>query len=133
MNGFIIVLPQGALSSIQRAEAISRELYCITTPRAIQEPYQYEGKVFGIVIHPDGVQAALQVSTDYVIPVHPLATLERLVSLFAELTDEERLNLQAYIFANASFPFGNIIPASVLVRNYEEMQALGFFPEDPDV
>jgi len=128
MHGYIIVLPIDTLTSAQRAEAITRELYCITTPRAIQEPYQHDGKVFGIVTHPDGVQAALQVDTAYTIPVHPLATLERLVSLFPELSEAERLNLQAYIFANQSFPFGNIIPSTTTVRTFEEMEGLGWFP-----
>ena len=128
MNGYIIVLPQGVLSSKERAEAITRELYCITTPRAIQEPYQQDGKVFGIVMHPDGVQAALQVDTAYTIPAPPLATLERLVSLFPELSDAERMNLQAYIFANQAFPFGNIVPSTTTVRTFEEMEGLGWFP-----
>ena len=128
--GYIIVLPQGVLSSKERAEAITRELYCITTPRAVQEPYQQDGTVFGLVAHPDGIQYAMQVDTDYVIPVHPLATLERLVALFPELTDTERMNLQAYIFANHSFPFGNIVPSTTTVRTFEEMEALGWFPND---
>jgi len=130
MQGYIIVLPIDTLGSEQRAQAITRELYCITTPRAIQEPYQHDGKVFGIVTHPDGVQAALQVDTAYTIPVHPLATLERLVSLFPELSEAERLNLQAYIFANQSFPFGNIVPSTTTVRTFEEMEGLGWFPND---
>lgn len=130
MNGYIIVLPEGVLTSKERAEAITRELYCITTPRAVQEPYQHDGKVFGLVAHPDGIQYAMQVDTDYIIPVHPLATLERLVALFPELTHEERSNLQAYIFANHAFPFGNIVPSTVTVRTFEEMEALGWFPSD---
>lgn len=128
MNGFIIVLPIDTLGSEPRAQAITRELYCITAPRAIQEPYQHDGKVFGVVMHPDGVQAALQVDTAYTIPVHPLATLERLVSLFPELTEAERLNLQAYIFNSAAFPFGAIVPSTTTVRTFEEMEGLGWFP-----
>jgi len=125
---YIIVLPEGVLTSQQRAEAISRELYCITRPRQIQTPDQADAKVFGVIAHPDGVQHALQVDTGYVIPVHPLATLERLVALFPELTEQERLNLQSYIFANHSFPFGNIVPSTTTVRTFEEMEALGWFP-----
>jgi hypothetical protein len=127
--GYIIVLPQGVLNSKERAEAITRELYCITTPRNVQQPYQADGTVFGVVIHPDGIQAALQVDTAYTIPVHPLATLERLVSLFPELTDTERINLQSYIFNSAAFPFGAIVPSTTTVRTFEEMEALGWFPD----
>jgi len=127
--GYIIVLPQGVLTSKERAEAITRELYCITTPRGVQQPYQADGTVFGVVMHPDGVQAALQVDTAYTIPVHPLATLERLVSLFPELTDQERLNLQAYIFANKFFEFGSIIPSTTTVRDYQYMVDNGWFEQ----
>jgi hypothetical protein len=127
--GYIIVLPQGVLTAKERAEAITRELYCITVPRGVQQPYQADGTVFGVVMHPDGVQAALQVDTTYTIPVHPLATLERLVSLFPELTDTERINLQSYIFSSAAFPFGAIVPSTTTVRTFEEMEALGWFPD----
>ena len=75
MNGYIIVLPEGVLSSEERAERISRELYCVTAPLATQEPYQHDGKVFGMVEHPDGVQFALDVNTEYNIPVHPIGYL----------------------------------------------------------
>lgn len=129
MNGFIIVNPEGVLSSHERALAITRELYCITTPRAIQEPHHQDRAVFGIVTHPDGVQAALRVDTQYTIPVHPLASLERLVPLFPELTAAERLNLQAFIFSTSAFPFGAIVPSTTTVRTFEEMQTLGWFVE----
>ena len=127
---YIIVLPEGVLTSLQRAEAISRELYCITRPRQIQSPDQADAKVFGVIAHPDGVQHALQVDTAYVIPVHPLATLELLVSLFPELTDTERINLQAYIFNNDEFPFGAIVPSTTTLRDYDYMMADGWFPND---
>lgn len=127
---YIIVLPQGILTSKQRADAISRELYCITRPRQIQTPDQADAQVFGVISHPDGVQHALMVDTSYIIPVHPLATLERLVALFPELTNEERLNLQSYIFANQLFRFGNIIPSTTTVRDYDYMVADGWFPND---
>jgi hypothetical protein len=131
MNGYIIVLPQGVLASKERAEAITRELYCITTPRNVQQPYQADGTVFGVVMHPDGVQAALQVDTAYTIPVHPLATLERLVSLFPEITDAERMMLMQVIFSSKSFPFRHIVPSTVQVRDEAYMIAEGWFPAEP--
>ena len=60
MNGYILVLPEGTLTSEKRAKSITRELYNITTPLAVQEPYQKDGKVFGVIVHPDGVQHALK-------------------------------------------------------------------------
>ena len=132
MNGYIIVLPEGVLTSEQRAERISRELYCVTAPLATQEPYQHDGKVFGMVKHPDGVQFALQVDTEYNIPVSPLATLERLISLMTELTEAEVRQLSSYVLNSQSFPFGAIVPSTTTVRTYEEMVALGWFPEEPE-
>ena len=130
MNGYIIVLPAGLLSSEARAKAITRELYNITVPVAVQEDYQKDGTVFGVVVHPDGVQHALQVDTDYIIPVHEQANLEKLVAMFPDLTDQERVVLQGYIHTNDKFPFGHIVPSTTTVRTQEEMQALGWFPED---
>lgn len=130
MNGYIIVLPVGLLSSEARAKAITRELYNITVPVAVQEDYQKDGAVFGVVVHPDGAQHALQVDTDYIIPAHEQANLEKLVAMFPDLTDQERVTLQGYIHTNDKFPFGHIVPSTTTVRTQEEMQALGWFPED---
>ena len=132
MDGYIIVLPEGVLSSADRAKRISRELYCVTSPLAIQEPYQKDEQVFGLVEHPDGVQFALDVNTEYNIPVHPLATLERLISLMTELTEIEVRQLSSYVLNSQSFPFGAIVPSTTTVRTYEEMVELGWFPEDPE-
>jgi hypothetical protein len=127
MSAYIIVRPEGILTSPQRAQFITRELYCITLPLQFQSPDQHDGTVFGVIHHPTDGRAALQVDLDYVIPVHPLATLERLVSLFPELTDTERLTLQAYIFANKEFRFGDIVPSTTTVRDEAYMQSLGWF------
>jgi hypothetical protein len=126
---YIIVQPEGILSSPQRAALISRELYCITRPVHLQRPDEAEFNVFGIIHHEDG-RAALVVDTDYVIPVHPLATLERLVCLFPELTDAERLTLQQLVFTSSEFPFGQIVPSTTTVRDHDYMQADGWFPSD---
>ena len=127
---YIIVLPVGVLTSETRAKQITRELYNITVPVVIQADYQKDATVFGVVVHPDGVQHAMQVDTDYVIPVHEQANLEKLVAMFPDLTDQERVTLQGYIHTNDRFPFGHIVPSTTTVRTHEEMQALGWFPED---
>jgi len=130
MNGYIIVLPEGTLTSEKRAKSITRELYNITTPLAVQEPYQKDGTVFGVIVHPDGVQHALQVDTEYVIPVHEQATLEKLVSLFPELTDTERFNLASYVLNTDEFPFSAIIPSTTTVRDQDYMVQNGWFEID---
>tara|TARA_R100000951_G_scaffold116449_1_gene128319 strand:+ start:550 stop:945 length:396 start_codon:yes stop_codon:yes gene_type:complete len=129
--GYIIILPEGFLTSEVRAKSITRELYNITVPVAIQEEYQKDATVFGVIVHPDGIQHALQVDLDYIIPVSPQATIEKLVSLFPELNEQERFNLASYVLNNQEFPFGNIVPSTTTVRDYDYMVENGWFPEDP--
>ena len=131
MASFIIVRPEGILTSPQRAQFITRELYCITLPLQFQTPDQHDGTVFGVIHHPTDGRAALQVDLDYVIPVHPLVTLERLVSLFPEITDAERMTLMQVIFSSKAFPFRHIVPSTVTVRDEAYMIADGWFPEEP--
>jgi hypothetical protein len=131
MASFIIVRPEGILSSPQRAQFITRELYCITLPLQFQTPDQHDGTVFGIIHHPTDGRAALQVDLDYVIPVHPLVTLERLVSLFPEITDAERMMLMQVIFSSKAFPFRHIVPTTVTVRDEAYMIAEGWFAAEP--
>jgi hypothetical protein len=131
MMQFIIVRPEGILTSPQRAQFITRELYCITLPLQFQTPDQHDGTVFGVIHHPTDGRAALQVDLDYVIPVHPLVTLERLVSLFPEITDAERMTLMQVIFSSKAFPFRHIVPSTVTVRDEAFMIAEGWFPAEP--
>lgn len=129
--GYIIVLPEGFLTSEVRAQSITRELYNITVPVAVQEEYQKDATVFGVVVHPDGIQHALQVDLEYVIPVHPQATIEKLVSLFPELNEQERFNLASYVLNNKAFPFGHIVPSTTTIRDYDYMVENGWFAQDP--
>ena len=133
MSKYIIVLPAGVLTSKTRAEAITRELYNITVPLAIQQEYQKDGKVFGVVVHPDGVQHALQVDPAYIIPVHPQANLEKLVAMFPDLTDTERVTLQGYIHTSDAFPFGAIVPSTTTLRDHDYMVEQGWFPSEDEV
>jgi hypothetical protein len=133
MASYIIVRPEGILSSPQRAQFITRELYCITIPLQFQTPDQANGTVFGVIHHPTDGRAALQVDLDYVIPAHPLVTLERLVSLFPEITDAERMTLMQVIFSSKAFPFRHIVPSTVTVRDEAYMQSLGWFGDDVDL
>ena len=130
MSQYIIVLPEGFLTSEVRAKSITRELYNITVPVAIQEEYQKDATVFGVITHPDGIQHALQVDLDYVIPVSPQATIEKLVSLFPELNETERFNLASYVLNNKEFPFAHIVPSTTTIRDYDYMVENGWFPSE---
>jgi hypothetical protein len=132
MNGYIIVLPTDTQTSEARAKQITRELYNISRPVLIQADWEIDSAVFGIVVHPDGVQNALQVDTDYLIHVSPAATLERLVACFPELSNDERYSLSSYVQVNSQFFFGAIIPSTTTIRSQEYMEENGWFPESPE-
>ena len=130
MAQYIIVLPTATQTSERRAYQITRELYNISRPVLIQAEGEAASTVFGIVKHPDGVQNALQVDTDYLIHVHEAATLEKLVACFPELTNDERFELSAYVQTNHKFPFEHIIPSTTTVRDHDYMVQNGWFEID---
>lgn len=130
MSQYIIVLTEGTLTSENRAKSITRELYNITRPLAIQNDNEKQSTVFPILEHPDGVQFALEVQTAYTIKVHEQATLEKLVSLFPELTADERFALQSYALNSDDFPFAAIIPSTTTVRDQQYMIDNGWFESD---
>jgi hypothetical protein len=127
---YIIVLPTPTQTSERRAYQITRELYNISRPVLIQAEGEAASTVFGIVTHPDGLQHALQVDTDYLIHVHEAATLEKLVACFPELTSDERYELSAYVQTNDAIPFGHIIPSTTTVRDYQYMVDNGWFTDE---
>ena len=150
---YIITLPNDELTSQERAQLITRELYNITAPEARQQPYKADGIVFGVIAHPDnpepivtldpdtgevldtttpeGGQYALQVDLDFVIYCSPEVDLTRLVSAFPEVPEAEKAALAAFIATSEKITFGQIIPSTATVRSYEYMVEHGWFtPEE---
>lgn len=78
---YILINPLGILNAFQRAELLSRELYCLTLPRIYQEENQHECNVFPVL--KIGNVVALGVFMDYEIPIHPEADLEGYISLYS--------------------------------------------------
>jgi hypothetical protein len=133
---YIKVLPQAGLTSEQRAEAISYELWAISRPPAIRNPNDVTTYLFGWVKHPtqdpaytEFVNMALEVELDYNIIVHPENNLTALIALFPELSQAERDGLAAFIESQSSFPFQYIVPSDVTVFTYEQMKDAGWFSE----
>lgn len=125
---WITVLPQGQLTSLERAQIISRELYNLGRPVFLQNKDEAENTYFGIITHPDDqTRAALFVNTKAVIAIHPNCTLERLVAMFPEITPEERFTLSSTIHQLDAIPFGMILPDSVTIRDAQYMVAEGWF------
>jgi hypothetical protein len=134
--GYIKVLPQAGLTSEQRADAISYELWAISRPPAIRNPNDVTTYLFGWVKHPtqdpaytDIVNTALEIDLNYNIIVHPENNLTNLIALFPELSQAERDGLAAFIESQQSFPFQYIVPSDVTVFSYDDMKASGWFPE----
>lgn len=131
---YIKVLPQRGLTSEERSEQISYELWAISRPISIRNSNDVTSYIFGWIKHPtqdpsytEIVNTALLIDLDYNIVVHPQNNLTNLVSLFPELTTQEKENLISYIESNQSFPFKNIIPNDVKVFTKKEMEDSGWF------
>jgi hypothetical protein len=136
---YIKVTPQLNLTSEQRAEAISYELWAISRPPQVRNPNDVTSYLFGWVKYADGgsdakylpsvVDTALDVDPSYMIIVHPENNLTNLIALFPELSEQERMMLAGFIQSQSAFPFGYIIPQDFGVFSYEEMKADGWFKE----
>ena len=150
---YLIILPTEELTSKERANLITRELYNVTAPVAKQFDYQANGKVFQVLAHPDNPQPvieldpetgevisetiptegqyALQVDTDFVIYCSPEVDLSRLVAAFPEVSEYEKTMLEGFIATSEKITFGQIIPSTATVRSYEYMVENGWFtPEE---
>ena len=131
MQEWILVNAEGLLTSVARAQIITRELYNITRPVWIQEPFEAEYNLFSYITHPnDLTNAALIVDTMHIIQVHPSCTLEKLIAVFPELTVDERFALSSVIHQTNAFPFGLILPDSVTVRDEQYMIDNGWIEEE---
>ncbi len=139
MQNYIIVLPEAELTSEQRAEGISEELFKISRPPHVRNPRDVSRYVFGWFAHPETDEAspnfnlnALRVDLDYQIYVHPENNLDGLLALFPEVPEAEKQQLSAYIASSATgrFRFGDIIPSTANVRDQAYMEANGWFPEE---
>lgn len=125
---YIIVEPQGLLSSELRANIISHELYNVICPTAIRE--DKTPKLYCMIIkHQTSDLYALEFDPVHALKVHPQATLERLVSAFPEVSETERMMLQQYIYTSESFLITDIMPSTARTRTEEEMEELGWFEE----
>lgn len=127
MAHYVLILPEGFLSSESRARQISRELYNLTRPLQLQEPYEHDYKFADVILHPDTGDAALMVNPREVINVHEQATLERLTALFPELTEDVRFNLTSMAWQLRSFTFQSILPPTATIRDEAYMIDNGWF------
>jgi hypothetical protein len=117
---FIKILPIPTHSALERAAAISAELFAISRPPAVRDVEDVSNYLFGWVAHPTGNEAVLMGVANYQIKVHPQNNLTALMALFPALTEAEKAGLTAYIEGSQSFPFQNILPSTTEILTEQE-------------
>ena len=127
---YILIESNDDLTSQERAELITRELYNITAPEAMQYDYQADGTVFGLVEHPDGGDWAMHIEEDWLIYCHDDVDLARLVGAFPEVPADEVASLSALIESSDKIQFSQIIPSTATVRDFEYMVDNGWFTDE---
>ena len=129
MRIYLPVQPRINLSSQQRAEGISTELYNLTLPKHLHEPGRTTTKLLAVIEHPTTKQWACVADTELTIPVHPEKNVTALVSLFPQLTTDERASMTYYISTNAVVEMRYLMPSDSERLTEEEASAAGWFPE----
>ena len=114
-------------SSVERAMAISAELFAITRPPIVRTPEDVSTYRFDWRVHPTTNECVLIVDYSHVIKVHPLNNLTTLISLFPDLNSQEKANLAGYIQSNTQIVFGAIVPSDATILTEAEMTANGWF------
>ena len=127
---YILIESNDDLTSQERAELITRELYNITAPEAMQHDYQADGTVFGLVEHPDGGDWAMHIQEDWLIYCHDDVDLARLVGAFPEVPADEVASLSALIESSDKIEFAQIIPSTATIRDHEYMVDNGWFTDE---
>jgi hypothetical protein len=129
---YLPVVPRLGLTSEQRGRAISRELFNLTLPRHLQPPRQTSIYALALIENASNAgEWALVGDHEHLINIHPERDVTALVSLFPQLSEEERSQLTYYIASSDSVTFGNLLPSDATVLTYEQAEALGWFPDDP--
>ena len=128
---YLPVVPRLGLTSEERGRAISRELFNLTVPRHLQAPGASTMLLEVRQNDSDPDKWALVGDHDHEILVHPERDVTALVSLFPQLSEEERSQLTYYITTSDSVTFGNLLPSDATVLTYEQAEALGWFANQP--
>ena len=131
MSNYLIVPPEGGLTSEERAAAISRQLYCITRPESIQNPDEASFNLFGSTIHPTTGEAALSIILDWVIYVNAAVDLTELQALFPLMPQAEMDALTTLITTSSTVLFEQIIPTECTVHDQHIWRLTDGSHQDP--
>jgi len=115
------------LTSEQRAKGISRELYNLKFPKHLHEPGRVSTMLLACIEHPSTGEWACVGDTELSIAVHPQRDVTALVSLFPQLTHEERSAMTYYIATSDVVLFSYLMPSDSEILTQEEAEAAGWF------
>lgn len=123
---YLPVEPRINLSSEQRALGISRELYNLKVPKALQADDRATTLMLACIKHPVTEQWACVGDTDLSIEVHPLKDVTALVALFPQLSTDERAAMTYYISTSSVVHFSYLMPSDAEVLTEAEAEAAGW-------
>ena len=127
---YLPVTPRLNLTSQQRAQGISQELYNLKLPKALHGENHVTTQLLGLIQHPETEQWACVGNTELAIKVHPQRDITALVSLFPQLTTEERASMTYYIATNETVLFQYLMPSDAEILTEQEAQQQGWFGEE---
>jgi len=128
---YLPVVPRLGLTSHERGLAISRELFNLSVPRHLQVAGAASFLLEVRQNDSDPDEWALVGDHDHEILVHPERDVTALVSLFPQLSEEERSQLTYYIASSDSVTFGNLLPSDATQLTQQQAEALGWFINQP--
>lgn len=126
---YIILEDHNGLTSLERVEGISKELYYLSRPEMVREEGDISNYLFGWVKHPELDKYALEVIMDFRMRAHINNNLDNLISLLDNVSEQEVNNLVNYVNSVDEFEFGTIIPSTSNLRDRLYMSDNGWFPE----
>jgi hypothetical protein len=123
---YIQILANAGLTALDRAKAISAELFSISRPPAVRTATDQTNYLFAWAENAQGDVVLMGIANQNIY-VHPQNNVANLVGLFPELTPTEVAQLTGYINSVNSFEFQHILPSNTTFLTENEFNTL--FPD----
>ena len=129
-QNYIIVRAIPPLSSMDRCIDLSTQIYKISRP--LDDPEQITQYQFSWLVNPNGIDYALIVDLNAMIPVSPDKNLADLIALMGPDVPQSEIN-QIVTTINNQNPvrFADIIPVEVPIRSEQYMIDNGWITPNP--
>ena len=120
---YIVIQPSETATSAERAWLISQLLFDIVKhPTSTGTAY-----LFNVVEHPDGLQEALQCDNPQEMPLQSAGPLALIVDELSDTIGIEEAAQWAESMIGNTVTFADLLPASVVPKTWEQMNADGWF------